>query len=168
MREKFNEIAAEVGNGHKIGKGGRQGGRVAGFAYLNSPRDARALLTRVMNLMIAGNRRDENYKLAMDVWELQIADWERNKRVGPAPPKPGPPKLDPRVVTAAANAIRTWLICKDSELEELLKEVNETNQKLLDIIAASERQAAVAGHSNTEIPMSGSGCSPVTTLRRMG
>jgi hypothetical protein len=27
-----------------------------------------------------------------------------------------------------------------SELEELLKEVNETNQKLLDIIAASERQ----------------------------
>src|SRR5262249_51153018 len=44
----------------------RQGGRVAGFAYLNSPRDARALLTRVTNLMIVGDRKDENYRLALE------------------------------------------------------------------------------------------------------
>jgi hypothetical protein len=113
ITEKVCEIAAEVGNGQGKTHRKRQGGRVAGFAYLLSPRDARALLTRVTNLMIAGDRKDDNYRLALEVWELQMADWERNKRVGPAPLKPEPPKLDPRVVTAAANAIRTWLICKD-------------------------------------------------------
>jgi hypothetical protein len=105
-----------------------------------SPSDARALLIRVTNLMIAGERKDENYRLAMEVWELQMADWERNKRVGPAPAKPQPPKLEPKVVTATANAVRTWLDCKDSELEALLKEVQETNQKLLDIESKQRQQ----------------------------
>jgi hypothetical protein len=140
MSEKANEIAAEVGNGQEKTHRKRQGGRIAGFAYLNSPRDARALLTRVTNLMIVGDRKDENYKLAIEVWELQMGEWERNRRVGPAPARPQPPKLDPKVVTATANAVRTWLECKDSELEQLLKEVQETNRKFLDIVEARERQ----------------------------
>jgi hypothetical protein len=140
MSEKLNETAAEAGNGQEKTHRGRQGGRVAGFAYLNSPRDARALLARVMNLMIAGDQKDGNYRLALEVWELQMGEWKRNRRVGPAPPKPQPPKLDPKVVTATANAVRTWLECRDSELEQLLKEVQETNQKFLDIVEAKERR----------------------------
>jgi hypothetical protein len=76
-------------------------------------------LTRVTNLMILGDRKDENYKLALaiEVWELQMAEWQRNVRLGPAPRNPEPLKLDPRVVTAVANAVRTWLECKDSVAE---------------------------------------------------
>jgi hypothetical protein len=48
--------------------------------------------------MIVGDRKDENYKLAIEVWELQMAEWQRNMRLGPAPRKPEPLKLDPRVV----------------------------------------------------------------------
>jgi hypothetical protein len=68
--------------------------------------------------MIVGDRKDENYKLAIEVWELQMTEWQRNMRLGPARRKPEPLKLDRRVVTAVANAVRTWLECKDSELED--------------------------------------------------
>ena len=141
ISEKVNEIAAEVGNGQEKTHRGRQGGRVAGFAYLRTPKDARLFLTRVVNLMVVGDVKDPRYQRDLQAWgQLQEPKGE----------PPEPPKLEPKVVTATANAIRTWLELKDNELEALLKEVNETNRKLLDIIAASERQTAVAGHSHTE------------------
>jgi hypothetical protein len=56
------------------------------------------------------------------------------------PEKPQPPKLSAHELNALSGAVRTWSLCKDSELEALLKEVQETNQKLLDLMDARERQ----------------------------
>jgi hypothetical protein len=56
------------------------------------------------------------------------------------PEKPQPPKLSAHELNALSGAVRIWSLCKDSELEALLKEVQETNQKLLDLMDARERQ----------------------------
>jgi hypothetical protein len=56
------------------------------------------------------------------------------------PEKPQPPKLSAHELNALSGAVRTWTQCKDSTLEALLKEVQETNQKLLDLMDARERQ----------------------------
>ena len=60
------------------------------------------------------------------------------------PERPMPPRLDPARFNAASGAIRTWNELKNSEIEALLKEVNETNQKLLEVIEAKERGGASA------------------------
>jgi hypothetical protein len=82
------------------------------------------------------------------------------------PEKPQPPKLSAHELNALSGAVRTWTQCKDTELEALLKEVNASNQKLLEIIEARDCQNG--GGSAQQVPMGGSGCSPVTTLRRTG
>jgi hypothetical protein len=56
------------------------------------------------------------------------------------PEKPQPPKLSAHELNALSGAVRTWTLCKDFELEELLKEVQETNNKFLDIVEAREHQ----------------------------
>ena len=46
----------------------RRGGRVAGYAYLRGPKDARLFLNRVLNLLVAGDPKDVRYMRDLEAW----------------------------------------------------------------------------------------------------
>jgi hypothetical protein len=122
------ETPSEIGGEHgTVGKTRvkRRGGRVAGYAYLHGPKDARLFLNRVLNLLVAGDPKDVRYMRDLEAW-YQLRE--------PKGDPPLPPKLDPRVATAAANGVRAWLECGTAEVREKLDEIVETNQMLLKLL----------------------------------
>jgi hypothetical protein len=122
----------------------KRGGRVQGWYYLKTPAQTRALCGRVINLMLTGDLQDADYKVALEVWDLQMEEWRQNKRVGPAPQKPRPPKLDARTGTAVGNLIRCWLECRSSDIEKKIEELAATNAMLFKLI--DEKRAKDAGN----------------------
>jgi hypothetical protein len=103
----------------------RRGGRVAGYAYLRGPKDARLFLNRVLNLLVTGDPKDVRYMRDLEAW---------NQLREPKGDPPQPQRLDPRVATAAANCIRAWLECGTAEVKEKLDEIVETNEMMLKLL----------------------------------
>src|SRR5262245_900994 len=107
---------------------------------------ARALIVKSTNRMLVGDLRDPDYLRRLARHERGVRAYDAAAAAGSdlrgleIPEKPQPPKLSAHELNALSGAVRTWSQCKDSEVEALLKEVNDTNQKLLDIIEAKERQ----------------------------
>ena len=124
----------------------RKRGKLPGYVYWKTPAEARALIVKNTNRMLVGDLRDPDYLRRLARYERGVRAYDAAVAAGSdlqgleIPEKPQPPKLSAHELNALSGAVRTWSHCKEIEVEALLKEVNETNQKLLEIIEAKERQ----------------------------
>jgi hypothetical protein len=124
----------------------RKRGKLPGYVYWKTPAEARALIVKSINRMLIGDLRDEDYLRRLASYERGVRAYDAAVAAGSdlrgleIPEKPQPPKLSAHELNTLSGAVRTWTQCKDIELEALLKEVNASNEKLLEIIGARERQ----------------------------
>jgi hypothetical protein len=116
------------------------------------------LIVKSTNRMLVGDLRDQDYLRRLARYERGLRAYDAAVAAGTdprgleIPEKPQPPKLSAHELNALSGAVRTWSQCKEIEVEELLKEVNETNQKLL---RSSRRRSA-----RTAVPRRRAGRTP--------
>lgn len=115
----------------------KRGGRVRGYLYLKTPKEARALIVRGINGCLVGALDDPHYLREKEKYEAGLKAYDEALAAGrrlELPEKPKPPKLNPAELNALSGAIRTWLECRDSEIDDKLKEIAETNDMLLKLL----------------------------------
>ncbi len=75
-------------------------------------------------------REKEKYEAGLRAYDEALAAGRRLD----LPERPIPPKLNAAELNALSGAIRTWLDCKDSELEKQVQEIAQTNEMLLKLL----------------------------------
>jgi hypothetical protein len=79
--------------------------------------------------MIVGDLKDPEYLRRRPIYDEAVTAGTEGLEV------PQPPRLSPKEATAVANCVRTWLECRNDELEARIHVVAETNEMVLKLLA---------------------------------